>query len=204
MMARQFSDLRRRRATRAPKARIVLVCEGQNTEPEYFRALKRHFNKQAIDIITVPAAGDPMTLSRRALKEARELRASIGTEKDRVCAIFDRDTHEGFEEAIRFCDRNGILVGYSNPCFELWLIWHIENYGAVTHHHVVQKHFEKLVPEYDPKRAKTADFSKLMDGLDTACGWSQHHFDARVAEGARFGAPSSQLHEVIACIKSFD
>jgi RloB-like protein len=203
-MARQFSDLRRRPSTRSPKARIVLVCEGKNTEPDYFRALRQNLSKQSLEIKVVEAAGVPMTVAQEALRQAKILKDSVGSEGDRVCAIFDRDEHPKFDEAIEFCRRHKIMVGYTNPCFELWLIWHFENYGANSHRHDVQNHFRGLVPQYDPKRAKTADFSKLMDGLDKACRWSQHHFDARVAEGALYGAPSSQLHEVIACIRSFD
>jgi hypothetical protein len=181
-----------------------LVCEGENTEPDYFLALKRHLKKQSLDIVLVPAAGVPMTLVRVALKEAKKLKDSIGTKEDRVCAVFDRDTHPQFADAINFCNRNKILVGYSNPCFELWLIWHMENYGAVSRHDEVQRHFQKLVPEYNPKSRKTADFSKLMASVEMACDRSKHHFDAREAEGAKYGAPSSQLHEVIACLESFD
>jgi hypothetical protein len=204
MMARQFSDLRRRPAVRAPKARMVLVCEGQNTEPDYFRALKENLSKRSLDIILVPAAGVPMTLAKAALEEARKLKNSVGTDGDRVCAIFDRDEHPRFEEAIAFCIRHRIMVGYTNPCFELWLIWHLENYGANAHRHEVQKAFARLVPDYSPAANKTADFSRLMDGVDNACNWSKHHFHARIAEGARYGAPSSQLHEIIDCIKTFD
>jgi RloB-like protein len=202
-MKRQSSDLRRRKPTREPKARIVLVCEGKNTEPDYFGALKRHLNKQSLEIKVVPGAGVPMTVAKAALKESKNLKNSIGTDRDRVCAVFDRDEHPKFEEAIDFCLRNGILVGYTNPCFEVWLVWHFENYGENTHRQNVQKKFAALVPEYHPATKKTADFSKLMHGLDKACDWSKHHFDARDDEGARYGAPSSQLHEVIECIKSF-
>lgn len=203
-MTRRSSDLRRRPATREPKARIVLVCEGKNTEPDYFRALKASLNKQSVDIKLVPAAGVPMSVAKAALKAVRELKNSVGTEKDRVCAIFDRDDHPGFEAAIAFCIRNKIMAGYTNPCFELWLIWHFENYGANTHHTEVQRKFSALAPDYDHARKKTADFSKLMNRVDEACSWSKHHFDARAAEGAQYGAPSSQLHEVIDCIRSFD
>ena len=203
-MARQFSSLRRRPPTKKPKARIVLVCEGKNTEPDYFRALKKSLNKQSLDIIVVPAAGVPMTLAKAALDEGRKLKNSVGTDDDRVCAIFDRDEHPRFNEAIDFCIRHKILVGYTNPCFELWLIWHFENYGTQNHRHDVQQKFATLAPDYDPAIKKSAHFSKLMSGLDNACEWSKHHFDAREAEGARYGAPSSQLHEVIACIKSFE
>jgi hypothetical protein len=203
-MARQFSSLRRRAPTKAPKARMVLVCEGKNTEPDYFRALRQNLNKQSLEIKVVEAAGVPMTVAQEALRQAKILKNSVGIEGDRVCAIFDRDEHPKFDEAIEFCRRHKIMVGYTNPCFELWLIWHFENYGANSHRHEVQKAFARLVPDYSLAANKTADFSKLMGGVDYACNWSKHHFDARIAEGARYGAPSSQLHEIIDCIKTFD
>lgn len=203
-MARQFSNLRRKPSNKKPKTLLVLVCEGKNTEPDYFYALKRHLNKQSLEIKVVAPAGVPMTVAKAALKESKKLKNSVGTQGDRVCAIFDRDEHPGFNEAISFCIRHKILVGYTNPCFELWLIWHFENYGENSHRHDVQKKFAGLVPAYDPAGKKTADFSILVDNLEAACARSKHHFEAREAEGAKYGAPSSQLHEVIECIKSFD
>jgi hypothetical protein len=203
-MTRKSNDLRRRAPTREPKARMVLVCEGKNTEPEYFRALKRFYAKKSLDIVTVPAAGVPMTLANRAREEARGLKNSVSTKKDAVCAIFDRDEHPKFEEAIAFCQRNGILVGYTNPCFELWLIWHFENFGATCHRHDVQKRFATLAPEYHPTANKTADFSKLMSGIDDAALRSQHHYEARENEGALYSAPSSLMHKIIERIKEFE
>ena len=41
-------------------------------------------------------------------------------ENDQVWAVFDRDEHPRFDEAIALCDGHGVLVGRSNPCFELW------------------------------------------------------------------------------------
>jgi RloB-like protein len=202
-MTRKSNDLRRRRATRELKARMILVCEGRNTEPEYFRAIKRFYAKRSLEIVTVRAAGVPMTLAKKAKEEVKSLKNSIGTKGDVVCAIFDRDEHPKFEEAIAFCQRNGILVGYTNPCFELWLVWHFENYGSTCHRHDVQRRFATLAPEYNPATTKTADFSKLMGRIDDAVTRSQHHFEARENEGALYGAPSSLMHKIIERIKDF-
>jgi RloB-like protein len=203
-MARKSSDLRRRPASREPKARMVLVCEGKNTEPDYFRALKQHFAKQSVEIKVIPDAGQTMTLAREAKKQKVELSKSIGAKADQVCAIFDCDGRSDFLQAIEFCDRNGVLAGYSNPCFEVWLIWHFQNYGSVCDQKEAQKQFARLFPDYSVQGRKSADFNKIMERVEAACGWSQHHYEARENEGALHGAPSSLMHQVIERIKEFD
>ena len=35
--------------------------------------------------------------------------------------VFDRDQIQGFDEIIAEAERKGIQVGWSNPCFEIWL-----------------------------------------------------------------------------------
>ena len=38
--------------------------------------------------------------------------------------VFDRDQVQGFDEIIKEAEDKGIQVGWSNPCFEIWLLYH--------------------------------------------------------------------------------
>ena len=35
--------------------------------------------------------------------------------------VFDRDQVQGFDEIIAKAEREGIQVGWTNPCFEIWM-----------------------------------------------------------------------------------
>ena len=119
--------LKRRRPCLEPRRRFVLFCEGKNTEPAYFAALKNACSSTLIAVEVVPGVGVPYTIAEKALAHVtapghgRGRRNSF-EKRDQVWAVFDRDDHPRFDEAIALCERHGIRVGRSNPCFELWLI----------------------------------------------------------------------------------
>ena len=93
-------------------------------------------------------------------------------EKDEVWAVFDRDEHPQFEEAVRLCEQNGVKVGRSNPCFEVWLILHLRDWDKPDGRVGVQETLKGLLPEYDSEGAKTPDCARLRpaDAPDRSCG----------------------------------
>src|SRR5436309_3458500 len=98
---RQPPSLRRRSATRDPKSRAVIVCEGLITEPEYFLSLAREY-KALVSIKLVKGAGVPTSVVERAIIERRATAsdsAGFGI-NDQFWAVFDRDEHPQYEQAI--------------------------------------------------------------------------------------------------------
>ena len=75
-------------------------------------------------------------------------------ENDEIWVAFDRDDHPRFEEAIALCKNYGIKIGRSNPCFEVWLTLHIQEYNQIRPGNQVQALLSKLRPEYDKSGAK--------------------------------------------------
>ena len=74
-------ELRRRAPTRQPKRRILVVCEGRKTEPEYFKALCNDVRNLLVHV-EVRHAGVPLTVVERAieLRDDAERDAAIGAE----------------------------------------------------------------------------------------------------------------------------
>ena len=101
-------DLRRTGKLREPKQRFILFCEGKNTEPEYFKALRRVYSSTLIDVKVVPGPGVPMTITERAIKRAeseglgmkRRRKKHLYEQNDEIWAIFDRDEHPNYQDAI--------------------------------------------------------------------------------------------------------
>jgi hypothetical protein len=62
--------LRRRRAFRQPKPRFLIVCEGNVTEPRYFRDLR--VSERALIELEIVAAGDPKSVVERAAALKRD------------------------------------------------------------------------------------------------------------------------------------
>lgn len=151
MARRSLPPLKRRSPIREPRQRFTLFCEGERTEPAYFRALKVAVRHALIDICVNPAAGVPYTIAEEAAKllrgNRRSKRNSYET-RDEVWAVFDRDKHPRYEEAVEHCRAHGVKVARSNPCFEVWLILHEQDYNKPDGHKSVQAYLQSLRPEY--------------------------------------------------------
>ena len=68
---RQSPKLGRDRQSREPKRRFILFYEGENTEPQYFNALKRIHTDALIRVEVVPGVGVPMTIAEKVIERAK-------------------------------------------------------------------------------------------------------------------------------------
>ena len=184
-----------------------MVCEGRKTEPAYFAALKRARTSALIEVKVVAGAGVPMTVAQQAVDlvapRRRRYRDSF-EEGDQVWAVFDRDEHHCFDEAVRLCERNGVRVARSNPCFELWLILHKDDYDRDSKSRVVQRKAASLFPEYDKDGAKTPNCDELMRHVEEAERRANAQLQRRAAEGAPHGNPSTTAGRLTRAIHEAD
>ena len=85
----------RRPAFREPRRRILVVCEGVVTEPQYLNGLARHFRNQLVDVKIIPGGAVPLTLvkSARDLKKeadgAAKRERDVNLKYDDVWCVFD-------------------------------------------------------------------------------------------------------------------
>jgi len=194
--------LRRAPPTRAPKARFLIYCEGENTEPHYFhQLLALHHHAVLLDIVPVP--GDLIKLAREAVERGRRegagrrRRRNSFEEADQVWAVFDRDEHPAFDEAIRLCESNGVSVARSNPCFELWLILHEKEFERPDGSRAVCRELAALNSEYDPNRRKVCPWDRLGERVEAAERRARLQLSRREGEGAPHGRPSTTVGALI-------
>ena len=120
---------------------------------------------------------------------------------DEVWAVFDRDEHPRFDEAIDTCSGSSVRVARSNPCFEVWLILHFVAYNRPDGRHEVQKHLEILHSAYKSGGSKSVNCSLLIASLSDAEARSARQLQRREEEGQAFSAPSTTVHELVASIR---
>lgn len=102
-----------------PRQRFLIVCEGEKTEPNYFRK----FPLPPDSVVDVRGVGvNTVSLVRKAL----ELRNKA--KYDQVWCVFDHDSFpaQNFNTALQLADANGIRVAYSIEAFELWYVLHFD------------------------------------------------------------------------------
>ena len=118
-------SLARGRRRRDPRERVLIVTEGQKTEPLYLEDLVAHYRINAAAVTVVPSTrgSDPLSVVDVALKTDRHERR-LGEQYDRVYCVFDRDSHANFDAASDKAKAKGLLPARSWPCFEFWLLLH--------------------------------------------------------------------------------
>ena len=116
-------QLGRARPKLEPYDRVLIVCEGKRTEPQYFGDLLDRHRLSTANVRVVGRGADPRTVVREA-KELQKEEARKGEKYDRVYCVFDRDEHATFDAACDEAGASGICVARSWPCFEFWLRVH--------------------------------------------------------------------------------
>lgn len=154
--------LERQKPERTPKPTLLIACEGENTEPSYFR----QFRLSSATIKVIGEGYNTISLVSRTSQLAKE------REYDQVWCVFDKDEFpdEHFNRAIAMGETQSFGVAYSNQAFEYWIILHFEDHqgGAMSRDDYIPKINEYLAPlglEYDKdqKIIKPEIFSILKD-----------------------------------------
>ncbi len=129
--------------TRTPGRRsrecILIVCEGRETEPNYFEALRRELKLGTVEVQVEGGGGAPASVVRRAVSAIEQRRrdaqraeragAFSPPEFDQVWCVFDtenRRDNPSFEAAVKRGREGGFQLAVSNPAFEYWVLLHFE------------------------------------------------------------------------------
>lgn len=164
--ARSARSLRRGQPTRERYDRILIVCEGKKTEPNYFNEIRQQARLSALNICILHSKEGTQPLQVVNFAEA-EFKKTKQFEK--VFAVFDRDDHTAYANAIAKSEAlssNAKLVNdegkqvifkaiVSVPCFELWLLLHYVDVQAFHHRDII----------FDRLREYIGDYEKGKEGL---------------------------------------
>ena len=158
---------------------------------------------------TYGGVGVPYTIAKRAVKFAKRNGLARGSrrrrdtyeENDQVWAVFDRDEHPNFDNAVNHCEQHGVRVARSNPCFELWLILHERDYNQPNHRSKVQSALKRVRPEYDSRAGKTPDCEELVLRVRQAERRAKVQLRNRELDGSPFGNPSTTVGHLTRAIR---
>ena len=158
--------------TRIERQSILIVCEGVNTEPSYFR----QFRLTSGRIVALGAGCETIRVVERAFEEQKK------GKYDQTWVVFDKDdfSDQDFNAAIEKAKQLNFGVAYSNQAFEYWLILHFEDHqGGGMHrdqyHEKLNEHLVNFGLFYDGKGSKnvTQKIFDLMLANDGQAGISR-------------------------------
>ncbi|WP_066505937.1 RloB family protein [Abyssisolibacter fermentans] len=126
------------RELKSMKKRFILYFEGQKTEASYFEGLaknKKHIGVSNLITIEVlkrspdDGSSSPNHLIEYYLEYINESSDELYLEDlDELWMIFDKDRwpEAHISYAINGAKENNINIGFTNPCFEFWLLLHFD------------------------------------------------------------------------------
>lgn len=188
------------------KKRFLIVCEGKNTEPQYFGKLAHAWRLYA-EVITLKDAGGPTRLIDTALSE-KEKAEDGGNLYDEVWIVFDKDTiapHTVVAVKGRAIS-NGIRVAFSNECFELWLLLHFREDGWQQPRAELPVELDAYLPAYSAdKGISDRNFAILRANLSRAvrnARWIEENKSLENGLETRPYTSVNQLVKSMACCNS--
>jgi len=201
---KKAKDLRRRAAKRAPYAKILIVCEGEKTEPNYFNGVKDHYGLNSANIeICGESGSDPLSILQHAKQRYREERDARDA-FDKVFCVFDKDTHPQYGEALQAIaaqrPQDAFVAITSVPCFEYWLLLHFiyttRPYAALLGNSAgdqILAELRQYLPNY--QKGQKSVFIELIDQLVSATKNAQKALQA--AERSGTDNPTTHVHELV-------
>lgn len=182
--------------------RILIVCEGEKTEKNYFDAIRKLHNVPKAHVRVLPANG---TECRQVVDYAEKEFHRNDRTYEWVFAVFDRDAHRTYHEAL---DRAEALDGKlkndfkkpvrfvaiaSVPSFELWVLLHFFDVREFYDRSETLRRVRQHLPRYE-KGSETV-FKDIEAALDVAVGRAKglrQRFNARQGN-----QPFTQIDEVV-------
>ena len=180
-LQKRFAKQAKKSKSRELVTYFLIVCEGEKTEPNYFKSFPKQVGKIVYDIEF--DGGGISTL--KVVEKAIELRDKSKQKYDRVWAVFDRDGFKAnsFNSAIQKAKANNISCAWSNEAFELWYLLHFHNRITAMTRDEYKKYIEDAINTKLGKRKKAFQYKKndtemysLLNKLgnqESAINWSK-------------------------------
>jgi len=158
--------LQRRAAIRQPYERLLIICEGEKTEPQYLREIQQAYRLATAHLLVLHSqfGTEPQKVLDYALHVFAKGDPTRGLEQkafDRIVVVFDRDEHHTYHAALAQTtalneklkndagERVHLDAVASVPCFELWLLLHFEHVHAPLHRHEALGRLKAYLPAYE-------------------------------------------------------
>jgi len=95
--SRTARELARKKGARPPYDRILIICEGKKTEPQYLEEIRR---RNRVPTAHVQVLHSQYGTQPRQIVDFAVAKFNKSKEYDSVYAVFDRDDHATYHDAL--------------------------------------------------------------------------------------------------------
>ena len=137
-MRNRNSLMRERREAFRDARLIVIASEGKDTERIYFKALAKEYTNPRVHVHILERSEDEQNNSspEHVLKQLNDYKSQYELEADdELWLVVDKDrwTEAMLSRVATECSQEVAMhMALSNPCFELWLLLHLEDAASLT------------------------------------------------------------------------
>lgn len=161
------------------RCRILIVCEGEKTEPNYFQSFDQmQYGSVVYEVNCEGGKINTIQVVDKAI-ELRDKAVDAGKPYDAVWAVFDKDDFpsSNFNAAIIKAEQNAIGCAWSNEAFELWYVFHFvnrvtamkrEEYKQAISKHINESPAYKLKAKYSYRKNDPRSHSMMITYGDEA------------------------------------
>lgn len=148
--------------------RYLIVCEGEKTEPNYFKYFQKiineKFSKEIVKGVTYFHIEGKGMNTESLIEEAKRINEEASIQYGNIWCIFDKDdfTARQFNSAIETAKQENIKTAWSNESIELWFLLHFEN---ITTGITRNQYIEKLNIIFKEKNIRKGIYEKNLNNM---------------------------------------
>ncbi|ACV26041.1 RloB family protein [Kangiella koreensis] len=223
--AKAKQQLERKSKLRSPYDNVLIVVEGEKTEKDYLNALIDKYKINTANFEVVGKGEGPMSIVSTAVQKYDQAYASPNR-FDQVFCVFDRDSFGDFNDAVDLCaSKNSDVINNmvdsgekpeegreyfkaitSNPCFEYWVLLHLnytdKGYSATGNRSICGKvvdDIKALIGTYEKGSITNLDFLFEDDCIAAAIKNSERALSQTLESGSQ---TYTLVHEVVIYMQS--
>jgi len=202
----RIKEQKRKGGLRSRRSVIYIICEGAETEVNYFRRFRTRYS--SIDIRPVVSKHkSAVYLVERAADTIRH-EPYYPEDGDQIWCVFDRNgnTNEELNKAGGIASRRGYSVAFSNPAFELWFLLHFTDqraYLADAEAVIAKLDAKNRIPNY----SKAGDYydvllPKQQQAVNRAMALQEYHKNNELPLLHRESNPCTTVAELVELLQS--
>lgn len=201
---RRIESYDRRPGGRLPGRCILIVCEGAETEPNYFESLRVHLKLSTVSVRIKDRAGAPVGVVKEAQAQVEKRQQDIRdghsflSQFEAVWCVFDVENpshNPTFDRAVQFADQQEFQLAVSNPAFEFWYVLHFERTTRpFADGNELKEYLRRYIPGYYP--AMTV-FDDLVPSTKTAIRNAKNILETHPQGDLRYPSPSTRVHLLV-------
>ena len=194
--------------------RILVVSEGTKTEPYYVQCFAKKINDKyrkfsANPRIVVEGTGRNTIALYSFLEDnfsSKEL-----AEYQQIWLMYDKDDFptDRFDNAFFKANSDKshrFHAAWSNESFELWLLWHFQDYTSDTHRSGYIKSLKKYIPDYDKGIQEVferiIDIGNVDEAVKRGKSQAQYYKDLGISTPSQMKAHST-VYELVEELRKY-